>query len=130
MILLKRNLKEMEYIPYEGESDIDPTTGRHTGEPVPSYGEPIPFHGNISAPSQYVNSTFYGEDIRYTHTLAMEPTEEVPVDEYGLIRYNGDTYEIRAVRPSLNYVTLALRKQTKNNAESDEQENDVEDDQH
>ena len=115
MILLKRNLKEMEYIPYEGESDIDPTTGLHTGEPVPSYGEPIPFHGNISAPSQYVNPTFYGEDIRYTHTLAMEPTDDVPVDEHGLIRYNGDTYEIRAVRRSLNYITLALRKQTVNN---------------
>lgn len=130
MILLKRNLKEMEYIPYEGESDIDPDTGLHTGEPVQSYGEPIPFFGNISSPSQYVNSTFYGEDIRYTHTLAMEPTDEFEVNEYGVIRYNGDTYEIRAVRPSLNYVTLALRKQTKNNAESGENEDGSEDDQH
>ena len=120
MKLLKRNLKEMEYIPYEGESDIDPDTGLHTGEPVQSYGEPIPFLGNISAPSLYVNPTFYGEDIRYTHTLAMEPTDEFEVNEYGLIRYNGDTYEIRAVRPSLNYVTLALRKQTINHSDGEE----------
>lgn len=120
MILLKRNLKEMEYIPYEGESDIDPTTGRHTGEPVPSYGEPIPFKGNISAPSQYVNPTFYGEDIRYTHTLIMEPKEGLSVDEYGLIRHNEDTYEIRAVRPSLNYLSLALRKQTVNHADGED----------
>lgn len=120
MILLKRNLKEMEYIPYEGESDIDPDTGRHTGEPVPSYGEPIPFMGNISTPSGYVNPTFYGEDIRYTHTLAMEPTDKFEPSEYGLIRYNDDTYEIRAVRPSLNYITLALRKVTVNNTDGDE----------
>jgi len=120
VILLKRNLKEMEYIPYEGESDIHPDTGLHTGEPIPSYGEPIPFLGNISAPSQYVNPTFYGEDIRYTHTLAMEPNDEVPVNEYGLIRYNGEMYEIRAVRPSLNYLNIALRKQTVDHADGEE----------
>lgn len=120
MILLKRNLKEMEYIPYEGESDIDPDTGRHTGEPIPSYGEPIPFSGNISVPSLYANPTFYGEDIRYTHTLVMEPTDDFKVDEYGKIRYNGDLYDIRAVRESLNYLHLALRKQTKNHADGEE----------
>ena len=120
MILLKRNLKEMEYIPYEGESDIDPDTGRHTGEPIPTYGEPIPFSGNISTPSQYVNPTFYGEDIRYTHTLIMEPTDEFMVNEYGLIRYNDAIYEIRAVRESLNYLELALKKQTVNHADGDQ----------
>lgn len=129
MILLKRNLKEMEYLPYEGESDIDPTTGQHTGEPVPSFGEPIPFLGNISAPSQYVNPTFYGEDIRYTHTLVMDPHADFPVNEYGMIRYLGDLYEIRAVRPSLNYISLALRKQTKDHSEEVEDESGIEDDQ-
>ena len=119
MILLKRNLKEMEYIPYEGESDLDETTGLHTGEPVLTYGTPIPFLGNISTPSQYVNPTFYGEDIRYTHTLVMEPTDEFTVNEYGLIQYNGETYEIRAIRPSLNYLSLALRKHTVNHDEGE-----------
>ena len=118
--LLERNLKDLEYIPYEGESDIDPTTGRHTGEPVPHYGEPIPFRGNISTPSQYVNPTFYGQDIRYTHTLLLNLPDEFTVDEYGLVRYEGDTYEIRAVRESLNYLAVALRKQTKNNAGGEE----------
>lgn len=116
MKLLKRNLTEFEYLPYTGESDIDPDTGLHTGEPVPQYGEPIPLEGNISTPSQLVNPTFYGEDIRYTHTLVMEPPEE-EIDEYGLIFWQGDTYEIRAVRPSLNVLALALRKRTKDHAE-------------
>lgn len=117
MQLLKRNMKEMEYIPYEGESDIDPTTGHHTGEPIPQYGEPIPFMGNISTPSQYVNPTFYGEDIRYTHTLIMDPQIKFKVDEYGKVRYLDDLYKIRAIRPSLNYLSLALLKQTKDHIE-------------
>lgn len=118
MILLRRNLKELEYIPYEGESDLDPDTGRHTGEPVPSYGAPIPFDGNISSPSQHVNATFYGTDIRYTHTLAMEPTDEFTVTEYDRIRDGEATYEVTAVRPSLNYITVALRKLTVNHEET------------
>lgn len=120
MQLLKRNLTDFEYIPYAGESEIDPDTGLHTGEPIPSYGDPIPCKGNISSPSQLVNPTFYGEDIRYTHTLVMIPPDEFEVNEYGLIRYNGSLYEIRAVRPSLNYLSLALRKQTANNADGEE----------
>lgn len=120
MRLLRRNLKEMEYLPYEGESDIDPDTGRHTGEPAVQYGDPIPFDGNISAPSQYVNPTFYGEDIRYTHTLTMDPPTDFTVDEFGLIRYEGDTYEIRAVRRSLNNLSLALKKRTVNHADGED----------
>lgn len=119
MQLLKRNLKEMEYIPYEGESDLDPDTGRHTGEPVAQYGEPITFMGNISTPSQYVNATFYGDDIRYTHTLMLDPNNSFTVEEYGLIRYKNDTYEIRAVRPSLNYLSVALRKRTMNHVDGE-----------
>lgn len=118
MKLLKRNLTEFEYLPYTGESDIDPETELHTGDPVLQYGEPIPMEGNISIPSQFVNPTFYGEDIKYTHTLVMEPPETA-IDEYGLIRWKDDIYEIRAVRPSLNFLALALRKRTKNNADGE-----------
>lgn len=118
MKLLKRNLTEFKYLPYMGESDVDSETGMHTGDPVPQYGEPVPLEGNISIPSQLVNPTFYGEDIKYTHTLVMEPPETA-IDEYGLILWKGDTYEIRAVRPSLNLLALALRKRTKNNADGD-----------
>lgn len=121
MKLLRRNLKEMEYIPYAGETDIDPDTGRHTGEPIPSYGEPLSLKGNISVPSQYVNPTFYGADIRYTHTLLLEfPKDGTEINEYGLIRYKDDLYEIRAVRPSLNHLSIALRKQTVNHADGED----------
>lgn len=121
MRLLKRNLTEFEYLPYMGESDIDPETGMHTGEPVPTYGDPVPCEGNISIPSQLVNPTFYGEDIRYTHTLVMD-FPETEMDEYGLILWNGDTYKIRAIRPSLNVLSMALRKLTKNHSDGEEDE--------
>lgn len=119
MRLLKRNLTEFEYLPYEGESDLDQETGRHTGEPVPVFGDPIPFQGNISIPSQFVNPTFYGEDIRYTHTLVME-IPETEINEYGLIRWKDNVYEIRALRPSLNVLSLALRKRTKDNSDGED----------
>lgn len=119
MRLLKRNLTEFEYLPYEGESDLDPDTGMHTGEMRPQYGDPIPYEGNISVPSGYVNPTFYGADIRYTHTLVMEPPgeDETQIDEHGLIRWRGNLYEIRAVRESLNVLSVALRRRTGNHGE-------------
>ena len=118
MKLLRRNTTEFEYLPYSG-SDTDLNKEReHTGEFSPMYDNPITYRGNISAPSGKENQTFYGEELRYTHTLVMDdPNAEI--NEYGLIRWNGDLYDIVAVRPSLNVMSIALRKQTKDHAECD-----------
>ena len=122
MKLLKRNLDEFEYLPYTGnESDIDPETGLHTGEPVPEYGEPVLYEGNISTPNLLANQTFYGTDTRFTHVLLMDDPD-AEIDEYGLIRYKGGLYDIRAVRRSLNVLSAALRKQTKDHAEGEPDE--------
>ena len=115
MKLLKRNLTEFEYIGYTGEeTDIDPETGLHTGDPVPVMAEPVWYDGNISPANLLANQTFYGEDIRYTHVLLMDDPD-AEIDEYGVIRWNGDLYDIRAVRRSQNVLNIALRKQTKDN---------------
>lgn len=120
MKLLKRNLTEFEYLAYTGnETDIDPETGLHTGEPVPEYAEPVWYEGNISPASLLTTQTFYGEDIRYTHVLLMDDPD-AEIDEYGMIRWEGDLYEIRAVRRSQNVLNVALRKLTKNHAETEE----------
>ena len=125
MRLLQRNLTEFEYIPQTEETDIDPETGMHTGEfrqmtadELGEDAEPILYEGNISVASQYANYTLFGTDIRYTHVLLMDDPE-VEIDEYGKIRWNGDLYDIRAVRRSLNIVSIALRKQTENHAEDE-----------
>lgn len=119
MKCLERNKTEFEYLPWNGtETDLN-EDGEHTGEMRLTHGDPVPYKGNISAPSGRENQTFYGEDIRYTHTLVMDDPN-VPINEYGMIRWKGDLYDIQSVHPSLNAVSIALRKRTKNHAEEEE----------
>lgn len=125
MRLLKRNTTEFEYLPYTGvETDLN-EDGEHTGEFHPEYGTPIPMRGNISTPNGQTSNQFYGEDIRYTHTLVMDHPNP-GIDEYGKIRWKGEDYEIRAVRPSINSVSIALRKCTVNHYTPYEPEGDGE----
>ena len=118
MKLLDRNTTEFEYLPYTGlDTDLN-ENDEHTGEFHPEYGDPIICKGNISTPSGYTNQTFYGTDVRYTHVLVM--AGKVPdIQETGLIRWKGDLYDIRAVRPSLNVLSVALRRQTKDHSSGD-----------
>lgn len=111
MKCLERNKTEFEYLPYDGtDTDLN-EHGEHTGEFHRSYGEPVPYKGNISSPSGREVQTFYGEDIRYTHTLVMD-NPNVAINEYGVIRWKDDLYDVVSVKPSLNAVSIALRKQT------------------
>ena len=113
MKCLKRNLTKFAYRKYLGESDYDETTGEYTGEPVVRYSDPIEYEGNISAPSGFASWTLFGVDTPYTHVLVMDDPE-ADIEETGLIDWKGKTYEVRAVRPSLNVLAVALRKQTEN----------------
>ena len=116
MELLRRNTTEFEYLPYTGEESDLNSDGDHTGEFYPVYGDPVKYRGNISTPGGMANQTFYGEDIRYTHVLVMKIPKE-PISEHGVIRWKARMYDIRAVRQSLNSLSIALRKQTENHAE-------------
>ena len=119
MKLLLRNLTEFEYLPYLGtETDLN-EDNEHTGEFRREYGNPVPMRGNISSPSGNTNPTFYGEDIRYTHTLLMEDPK-AEINEYGQIRWKGELYDIQAVRPSINALSVALKKQTVDHAPEDD----------
>ena len=112
MKCLKRNMTEFQYLPNtHEESDLN-KDGEHTGEFYPVYGSPVTYEGNISSPSGSTNQTFYGEDIRYTHTLVMD-NPNVDIDEYGIILWKGNEYAVKAIRPSMNSVSIALKRQTK-----------------
>jgi len=115
MKCLRRNMTDFEYLPYEGMTEAMTEDNEHTGQYQPSYGNAEQKKGNISAPSGTVNQTFYGQDIRYTHVLVMD-NPDPGIHENGLIRWKGELYEVRAVLPSLNAVSIALRKQTKDHA--------------
>lgn len=120
MKLLRRNTTPFEYLPFTGvETDVN-EDGEYTGEFHPEYGDPVPYRGNISTPSGQTEHQFYGEDVRYTHTLVMDKPN-VPIDEHGVIRWNGDLYDVNAVRRSINFFSAALRQQTKS-VEDPEQE--------
>lgn len=115
MKCLERNKTEFEYLPYVGVTEVLTEDDEHTGEYKLDYGEPVAYKGNISSPSGSVNQTFYGQDIRYTHTLVMDDPN-VDIHEGGVIRWKGELYDVRAVRPSINSVSIALHRQTGDNA--------------
>lgn len=119
MKCLRRNMTDFEYIPADGVLTDLNDDGEHTGEFHPSYGSPIPYRGNISSPSGHTVQQFYGEEIRYTHTLVMDDPN-ADIRENGIIRWKDELYDITAVRPSLNVLNVALRKQTVNHATPDE----------
>lgn len=111
MRLLRRNTTKFEYYPPTGnETDLN-ADGEHTGDFRPEYGAPVTYRGNISAPSGQVQYQFYGMDIRYTHTLLMDKPK-TDIREHGLIKWRGITFDIQAVCPSLNVLSVALKRQT------------------
>ena len=111
MKLLIRNMTEFEYLAPDGEATDVNEDGEHTGEFRPSYAEAVTYRGNISAPNGQTQYQFYGEDLRYTHTLLMSD-KDAGIQEGGLIRWKGHTYDIVAVRTSLNVLSAALMRQT------------------
>ena len=114
MKLLRRNTTVFEYRAYAGESEVL-IDGMHTGNCQPAYADAVEYRGNISAPSGFVTDQLFGVDTKYTHVLLMDDPN-VDITEEGLIDWKGDTYEVRAVRPSLNVLAIALRKRTRNTA--------------
>ena len=109
MRLLRRNTTEFEYLPpTDEETDLN-NDGEHTGDFHPQYGDPIVYRGNISSPSGHTTHQFFGEEVRYTHTLVMD-RQDIDITEHGMIRWKGDLYDVTAVRPSLNGMSIALRR--------------------
>ena len=111
MKCLKRNMTEFKYYAYTGlNSDVDEETGLHTGVPKPVYADPVSYRGNISSPSGSTVQAFDGLEIRYSHVLVMDDPN-ADIKETGYILWKGNKYSVEAVRPSLNFLSVALRQQ-------------------
>ena len=115
MKLLRRNTTEFEVMPFDHMKENEDENGYYTGELIPEYKNPILKRGNISVPSGLTNLTFYGQDIRYTHILVMDYVDP-DIREDAVILWRDRLYDIRAVRPSINGLSAALRQRTDNYA--------------
>lgn len=115
MRLQKRNTVPFLYRECVGEEEII-VDGLHTGNTHAIYGEPVAYRGNISAPSGSTVNQLFGITTPYSHVLVMDKPK-ANIKEDGIIEYGSAKYEIKAVRPSLNVLTIALRKQTEGDEE-------------
>ena len=130
MKLLKRNTTKFQYLPYVGKTEIL-KDGKHTGKFELTYAEAIEYEGNISIPSGQIDQQLFGIDTRYTHILLMD-NPDADIQESGLIQWKGSVYRIKAVRPSLNVLAVALFKtvetvaqDTNDQTEPDNHENQI-----
>ena len=115
MKLLRRNTVRFMYYANTGKTS-DLRDGKHTGESIPIYADPVYYRGNISAPYGTATDNLFGINTQYTHVLVMDDVS-ADIREDGLIGWKGDLYEIMAVRPTINVLAVALKKQTRNHAE-------------
>lgn len=113
MKLLRRNTVPFVYRPYAGEAyDV---TAADPGDYRPSYGDPVSYRGNISPPDGLVTDNLFGLGVNYSHVLVMDDPN-ADIDEYGIVEWNDESYDVIAVRRSLNVLSVALRQRTANRA--------------
>lgn len=110
MRLLKRNLTEFGHMPYLGKREIL-VDGKHTGRYETSYGGPILCEGYVAVPTGYINATWFGIDLDYSHILLMDDPK-AGIKEEDRIEWQGATYEVKAVRPSINFLSIAMKRLT------------------
>ena len=112
MKLLRRNLTEVEYRAYISKEEILTEGGKHTGRYNFKYADPVVIWANVSTPNGHAQNQFFGINPDYTHVMVTDDPD-MDIKEAGLIEWRGDSYEIKAVRPSLNVLSVALKKLTK-----------------
>lgn len=116
MKTLRRNLKTFDYRGYAGSTEVMADGWKHTGQYEIEYAPAVRYRGNISEPRGNAVQQLFGKDVNCTHVLVMDdPKADITV--HGQIDWNGDTYTIMAVRPSINVLSVALRRETKTESE-------------
>lgn len=110
MRMLRRNLSAFDYKPYLGKQEVL-SDGRHTGRYEAQYGDPIGYEGHIDRAAGSAQHEPFGINTNYTHVLLMDDPD-APIDEAGRVVWRGAEYEVTAVRPTLNVLSVALKKLT------------------
>lgn len=123
MKLLKRNTIVFELRKHLDEQETL-QDGMHTGNFGVTYAEPVQYMGNLSYPSGVASQNMFGLVTDYTHVMLVDSLKaDIGVDD--LIVINGHEYDVRAVRRSLNVLSLALKMRTESHVTaSTDQEDD------
>lgn len=114
MKLLRRNTTEFQYRPLSSQIEVV-KDGMHAGNYQPVYSYAVTYRGHISEPSGMANAAHFGLDTQYSHLLLMDDPN-ADIREGGIVEWKGGMYDVVAVRPSLNVLSVALRKRKKNYA--------------
>ena len=122
MRCLVRNKSKFYYSSYIDKTEITDENGNYTGEYELRYTNPIKCEGNVSAAQGEVQSRQFGESVSYDKVIVLDD-KDTPIDEYArlwvdtlpLLAEDGTTstphdYEVTKVAPSLNGVSIAIRK--------------------
>lgn len=114
MRILKRNEQPFWYALYEGRRELGIGNLR-TGQTYPSYSDPIPTRGNISAARGDTTASPFGDDVTYDKVIALG--EDLGLDEHSIIWIDKDPeageehdYIVRRVAKSINGVLLAISR--------------------
>ena len=117
MRILRRNSTVFRYMAQTGTQEVL-KDGKHTGQYEITYSAPVEYRGNVSLPNGTATDNLCGLNTPYTYVLLMD-NPKANIRETGLIEWQGDLYEITAVRPSLNVLSVALKKRTDQSTGSD-----------
>jgi hypothetical protein len=69
----------------------------------------VPYRGTIDLPNGHISKELFGIDTDYTHVVILD-RRDADIKEQGRIDWEGNTYQIQAVRKSLNFMSLAIKK--------------------
>ena len=110
MRILRRNSTVFRYYEVTGTTEVL-KDGKHTGNYKATYSDPVTYRGNIGLPNGTATDNLFGLNTPYTHVLLMDDPKAA-IKETGIVEWQNVLYEVRAVRPSLNVLSVALKRRT------------------
>ncbi len=122
MRCMVRNKSKFYYASYIDETEIIDEYGNRTGEYNIRYSKPYLVYGNVSAAQGEMQTRQFGESVSYDKVIVLDD-RNAPIDEHSILwvdtlphlNEDGTTdtpydYTVKKVAPSLNGVSIAIRK--------------------
>lgn len=117
MKLQKRNLVEIWYALYQGESDVLDSDGYETGQKEIIYSSPVSIHCSVSAATGQNQIETFGNLESYDKVIVTDDIS-CPIDENSILFIdnqpdnNGKNFDyvVKRIAKSLNFIAYAVSK--------------------